>query len=61
MRRPRPEQIQMHGVSTLGMALADRPGLTDEAGVNRLLRARAMEAARQSLEGGDSSGVTSGW
>ncbi len=45
----------------LGMALVDRPGLTDEAGVNRLLRARAMEAARRSLEGRDSSGITSGW
>jgi len=61
VRRPRPEQIETHGVSALGMALADRPGLTDEAGVNRLLRARAMEAARRSLEGRDSSGVISGW
>ena len=51
----------MHGVSKLGTALADRPGSADEAGVNRLLRARAMEAARQSLEVRESSGVTSGW
>ena len=47
-----PEQRETHGVSTLGTALADRPDSTDEAGVNRLLRARATEAARQSSEGG---------
>jgi hypothetical protein len=58
---PRLEQIETHGVSVLGTVLADRPGSADEARVNRLLRARAMEAARQSLEGRDSSGVTSGW
>ena len=61
MQWPRPDQPEMHGVSALGTALADRLGLTYKAAVNRLLRARAMEAARQLLEARDSSGVTSGW
>ena len=46
MQRPRLEQIETHGVSTLGTALDDKPGLTDEAGVNKLLRTRAIEASR---------------
>lgn len=51
----------MHGVSKPCAALTDAPGTIDEAGAKRLLRARVVEAVRQSLDGRDLAVITSGW